>query len=65
MSTRDRSNANPTAHAAKFPDAVEAACGIRPALPERMGDLYEREERFTVVPDELAAIEALIRERRG
>ena len=23
-----------TAHAAKFPDAVEAACGVRPALPD-------------------------------
>jgi hypothetical protein len=22
-----------TAHAAKFPDAVEAACGVRPPLP--------------------------------
>jgi threonine synthase len=31
-----------TAHPAKFPDAVEAACGVRPALPSRMADLYER-----------------------
>ena len=52
------------AHAAKFPDAVEAACGIRPALPERLADLYEREERVTVVPNDLAAVEALIRGRR-
>ncbi|NOR64329.1 MAG: threonine synthase, partial [Rhodobacteraceae bacterium] len=28
-----------TAHAAKFPDAVEAACGLRPALPPHMADL--------------------------
>ncbi|MEM9145061.1 MAG: threonine synthase [Pseudomonadota bacterium] len=52
------------AHAAKFPDAVEAACGIRPTLPSRMADLYERDERVTVVPNDLAEIESLIRERR-
>ena len=28
-----------TAHAAKFPDAVEAACGARPALPAYLGGL--------------------------
>ena len=53
-----------TAHPAKFPDAVEAATGLRPALPARMADLFERDERMTRVPDDLAAIEALIRERR-
>lgn len=35
-----------TAHAAKFPDAVERATGIRPALPQRVGDLFGREEHF-------------------
>ena len=53
-----------TAHAAKFPDAVEAACGIRPALPARLADLYERDERVTVVPNDLAAIEALVKQMR-
>ncbi|MCC6008710.1 MAG: threonine synthase [Rhodobacteraceae bacterium] len=52
-----------TAHAAKFPDAVEAATGIRPALPARMADLMERPERMTEIPDDLSAIEALIRDR--
>ena len=52
-----------TAHAAKFPDAVEAACGLRPGLPPRMADLYDRDERITVVADDLAAVQALIRER--
>ena len=28
-----------TAHPAKFPDAVEAACGVRPALPDWLADL--------------------------
>ena len=49
-----------TAHAAKFPDAVEAATGQRPALPERMADLLERPERLTRVPNELAAIEVVV-----
>lgn len=52
-----------TAHPAKFPDAVEAATGIRPPLPSRMADLYERQERVTQVPNDLAALQALIRER--
>ena len=52
-----------TAHPAKFPDAVEAACGLRPALPPRLADLYDREERVTAAPDDLAAVQAIIRER--
>jgi len=53
-----------TAHPAKFPDAVEAATGVRPPLPKRMADLYERPERVTGVANDLAAIESLIEERR-
>ncbi|EEW25402.1 threonine synthase [Rhodobacter ferrooxidans] len=52
-----------TAHPAKFPDAVQAACGIRPALPPHMADLYDRPERVTRVPNDLCALQALIRER--
>ncbi len=54
-----------TAHPAKFPDAVEAATGIRPGLPNRMSDLYDRPERVTEVGNDLSAIEDLIRERRA
>lgn len=54
-----------TAHPAKFPDAVEAATGIRPGLPPRMADLFERTERVTRVKNDLGAIQALIRERLG
>ncbi|MBP7001483.1 threonine synthase [Amaricoccus sp.] len=49
-----------TAHPAKFPDAVEAATGLRPPLPPHMADLMDRPERMTRVPNDLAAIEALI-----
>ena len=50
-----------TAHAAKFRDAVERATGIRPPLPTRLADLYDREERFSVLPNDLGAIEATVR----
>lgn len=52
-----------TAHPAKFPDAVEAACGIRPELPDWCKDLMEKEENMTPVPNEQGAIEELIRQR--
>jgi threonine synthase len=51
-----------TAHPAKFPDAVEAATGVRPPLPPRMADLYEKSERVTRVPNDLAALKDHIRE---
>ncbi len=54
-----------TAHAAKFPDAVEAATGIRPELPSRLADLYEREERITVLPNDLEAVSGFIRQHVG
>ena len=50
-----------TAHPAKFPEAMERATGQRPALPPRMADLFEREERFTVLPNDLATVEAAVR----
>ena len=47
-----------TAHPAKFPDAVEWATGTRPPLPERLADLFDREERFDVLPNDVAAVRA-------
>ena len=52
-----------TAHPAKFPDAVEAATSLRPELPDRMADLYNRPERVTRVANELAPLQQLIKER--
>ncbi|UUX98003.1 threonine synthase [Sphingomonas sp. J315] len=45
-----------TAHPAKFDDAVERATGIRPTLPPRVGDLFDREERYDVLPATFAAV---------
>lgn len=49
-----------TAHPAKFPDAVEQATGRRPGLPPRLSDLFEREERLTVLPNDLAAVQSFV-----
>jgi threonine synthase len=45
-----------TAHPAKFPDAVEQATGVRPALPEQLADLHTRLERYDVLPADLTAV---------
>ncbi|WP_406856592.1 threonine synthase [Alsobacter sp. KACC 23698] len=52
-----------TAHPAKFPDAVEAATGVRPRLPAHLADLLDRRERFTTMPNDQGAIESLVRSR--
>ncbi|UVI38470.1 threonine synthase [Qipengyuania spongiae] len=51
-----------TAHPAKFRDAVERATGFRPALPARMGHLFEREEAFETLPGTYEAVRAYILE---
>ena len=61
--TRDRSVPMvvlSTAHPAKFPAAVEAACGVNPGLPDWLGDLNTRPERVTVLPNDQAAVEKFI-----
>ncbi len=54
-----------TADAAKFPDAIERATGVRPALPGRLADLFERPEHCHDLPNDLAAVQALIRQTAG
>jgi len=49
-----------TAHPAKFPDAVEAACGQRPLLPEWLSDLDRRPERVTFLPADQEAVERFV-----
>ncbi len=52
-----------TAHPAKFPDAVHAASGVSPPLPVHLADLFDRQERFSVLPNDQAAVESFIRQR--
>jgi threonine synthase len=47
-----------TAHPAKFPDAVEQATGVRPGLPDHLADLFDRPERYDVLPADLATLRA-------
>ncbi len=54
-----------TAHPAKFPDAVFQATGERPVLPAALADLYEREERFDVLPADLERVMAHVRAKLG
>ncbi|MET0363238.1 MAG: threonine synthase [Sphingobium sp.] len=52
-----------TAHPAKFRDAVERATGVRPALPSRLGNLFDREERYAKLSSDYAEVTAYIAER--
>ena len=47
-----------TAHPAKFPDAMQAITGERPALPERLDGLLTAKERFTTIDNDIGAAEA-------
>jgi threonine synthase len=49
-----------TAHPAKFPQAVAAACGTAPKLPDWLADLATRKERVTVLPVDQAAVERYV-----
>ena len=53
-----------TAHPAKFPDAVEKATGVRPELPPHLADLYERDEIYSVLPNDLEAVQNHVRANR-
>lgn len=49
-----------TAHPVKFPEPIVKAGLESPALPAHLTDLYEREERFTVLPKDLSSVQAFI-----
>ncbi|WP_277809637.1 threonine synthase [Chromohalobacter canadensis] len=53
-----------TAHPAKFADAVLQAGFEGVPLPAHMAGLLEREERYTVLPAELEAVQAFVAEQR-
>ncbi len=45
-----------TAHPAKFPAAVAAATGIEPVLPESLGDILAKQERFVALANDARAV---------
>jgi len=50
-----------TAHPAKFPEAVQAATGIKPAIPPRLAKVMTLPERLEKLPNELGAVESFIK----
>jgi threonine synthase len=68
LAVEEKETANPpvpmvmlsTAHPAKFPDAVEAACGVRPELPSWLSGLMTRSERITVMPARQGEVEDFV-----
>ena len=52
-----------TAHPAKFPAAVEKATGRHPSLPPHLHDLFDREERMSELPNDLATIQRFVEDR--
>ncbi|MFU1518078.1 threonine synthase [Vreelandella alkaliphila] len=53
-----------TAHPAKFAEAVVKAGFQGVPLPTHMDDLLEREERYTVLPAELSAVQQFVADNR-
>ncbi|WP_262695855.1 threonine synthase [Kordiimonas aquimaris] len=51
-----------TAHPVKFGSAVEAACGVKPKLPEHMSDLFDRKEAYLTLANDKAALQSLVRD---
>jgi threonine synthase len=47
-----------TAHPAKFPDSMGRIVGERPALPRRLSGLLTAKERYPVLANDLAVVEA-------
>jgi threonine synthase len=52
-----------TAHPAKFLDAVQGACGVRPALPDRLAGLMDLPEHVRSLPNDLDLVQNFIRDR--
>ena len=49
-----------TAHPAKFPDAIQEATGIRPALPPHLNDLFQRKESYLTLPNDFESVREFI-----
>ena len=52
-----------TAHPAKFPDTVKDATDIYPNLPAHLSDLFDRDESFTELPNNIDTIRDFINKK--
>jgi threonine synthase len=50
-----------TAHPAKFPDAIQQAGCQDPALPSHMQDLFQREERYQLLANDIVKVHEFMR----
>ncbi len=51
-----------TAHPVKFPEAVEkSGVDVSPELPHHMADLFDREESYTVIENNLGAVQSYVK----
>jgi len=50
-----------TADPAKFPDAVERAAGVRPAVPAALAEIFDRPERIVTLPNDAGAVARFLR----
>jgi threonine synthase len=68
LAVAERDNADPhvpnivlsTAHPAKFPDAVESACGVRPDLPVWLDGLMTKAEHITPIKNNQSDLERFV-----
>jgi threonine synthase len=60
VATAGRTVVLSTAHPAKFPDAIEAITGARPALPARLARLMTDAERFETLPNSLSVVQDFV-----
>src|SRR5207248_497620 len=49
-----------TAHSSKFPDAVEAACGVRPELPAWLEGLMSKPEHIKIMKNDQVEVERFV-----
>jgi threonine synthase len=54
-----------TAHPAKFPEAITQAIGINTEIPSKLAGIMTKEERYTVLPNEVGAVRTFVLERTG
>ena len=45
---------------AKFPDAIQEATGIHPALPPHLNDLFQRKESYLTLPNDFESVRKFI-----
>ena len=49
-----------TAHPAKFPDAIEDSVGFSPEAPKQLKKIFQKEEKFTVLPNDFGEVKNFI-----